>query len=389
MRVLVAGNDDATTAKVSNVLNHALVDCTLAGVVPLEVAVSRVEMFQPDLVLLAMSPDSERALGVLKAIRQITNGHLAGIGEAGDGRLIIRALHEGGADEYLDVADLERELTATLERVKAKVGMQVEPGRVIVVLGPSGGSGSSTLAVNIATVMAQQHKECALLDLHVESGDLATLLDLNPTRTLADFCKNLNRIDRGLFEQLFMAHKSGVRLLASPRSFGEEVLVTPEGMRQAVLMARSVFPNVVVDIENRLQAEEAEILRMADTVVIVFRLDFASLKNVRRTIDRLERLGISRNRLQLVVNRYGQPREVSPATAESALKFKLSHYVPDDPKSVNRANNNGIPVVLESPWSTVTRRIKAIAMSLNGRVEAPSITSPLPRAASLAKTATT
>ena len=58
-----------------------------------------------------------------------------------------------------------------------------------------------------------------------------------------------------------------------------------------------------------------------------------------------------------MVNRYGQPKEVPAAKAEEALGVKIAHYVPEDPKTVNRANNNGVPVVLESPSAKVSRSL--------------------------------
>ena len=67
-----------------------------------------------------------------------------------------------------------------------------EAGRMIAVLAPSGGSGSSTLAVNVATVLAKEHKSAALIDLKLQAGDLAALLDLKPTYTLADLCQNVD-----------------------------------------------------------------------------------------------------------------------------------------------------------------------------------------------------
>jgi pilus assembly protein CpaE len=91
------------------------------------------------------------------------------------------------------------------------------------------------------------------------------------------------------------------------------------------------------------------------------------LRNTRRSLDHLERLGVDRGRVRLVVNRYGQPREVPSAKAEEALGLKVSHYVPDEPKAVNRANNNGVPVVLESPSTKVARSLVKLAVSVNGK----------------------
>jgi MinD-like ATPase involved in chromosome partitioning or flagellar assembly len=44
----------------------------------------------------------------------------------------------------------------------------------------------------------------------------------------------------------------------------------------------------------------------------------------------------------------------------------ISHYVPDDPRAVNRANNNGTPFVLETPSSRISKSVARLAMSVNG-----------------------
>ena len=105
---------------------------------------------------------------------------------------------------------------AALGRWRADRRSREEAGKVIAVLAPSGGSGSSTLAVNVATVLAKQHKSAVLIDLKLETGDLAALLDLKPTYTLADLCQNVARMDRSLFERSLARHASGVQLLAPP-----------------------------------------------------------------------------------------------------------------------------------------------------------------------------
>ena len=67
-----------------------------------------------------------------------------------------------------------------------------------------------------------------------------------------------------------------------------------------------------------------------------------------------------------MVNRYGRAREVPRGKAEDALGMKILHYIPDDPKTINRANNNGVPVVLEAPSAKVSRSLTRLAASVNG-----------------------
>ncbi len=105
-------------------------------------------------------------------------------------------------------------------------------------------------------------------------------------------------------------------------------------------------------------------MQQADVVMLVLRLDFISLRNTKRTLDFFQESGISRERVQLVVNRCGQPGEIWGAQAEQSLGIKIQHSVPDDAKTVNRAINNGIPVVLQSPSAKISKALVELANSL-------------------------
>jgi pilus assembly protein CpaE len=367
MQALLAGDNDATLAQVREVLLREGQDCPVSHVVRLDAAADRLAQINPELVVVTLAPDPERALALVETLHGKTPGRLVVVGPATDPKLVLRALR-GGADDYIDEYELAPELEASLARMKSDLSAgSTAFGRAIAVLAPSGGSGSTTLAANLATILAKEHKSALLCDLKLETGDLAALLDLKPTHSLADLCLNVNRMDRVLFERSLVRHNSGVHLLAPPLQLADVEHVTAEGVRKVINLGRALFPYVVVDLDHNFHAEQVEALRQADLVLLVLRLEFASLRNTRRTLDHLQRLGIDRERLRLVVNRYGQPKEMPAAKAEEALGFKISHYVPDDPKTVNRANNNGVPMVLESPSAKVARSVATLAASVNGK----------------------
>jgi pilus assembly protein CpaE len=184
---------------------------------------------------------------------------------------------------------------------------------------------------------------------------------------VADVCQNAARMDRVLFERSLVRHSSGVHLLAAPHLYADVGHVTTEGVHQALTLARAAFPYVVIDLDPLFQDEQLSVIHEADVILVILRLDFASLRNARRCLDHLERMSITKDHVRLVVNRYGQPGEVPAAKAEEALGVKIFHSIPDDPKTINRANNNGVPVVLQSPSAKVSKSIAALAARLNGR----------------------
>jgi pilus assembly protein CpaE len=370
MNVLLATDNETLGAAVRKVLLREGLDCPASNVVRVDVAPQQLAKSRSELIIVVLPEDHDRTLGVLDWLERLPRPggeRVVAVGPTADPKTVLRALR-GAVDDYLDESDLEAELESALARWRAGLVRREESGNVIAVLAPSGGAGSSTLAVNLAVLLAKEHRAAVLIDLKLTAGDLATLLDLKPTHTLADLCQNVTRMDHTLFERSLVRHQSGVQLLAPPSQYDDVAEITPEGVRQALTLAKAAVPYVVVDLDHSFHPEQVEVIHQADIVLLVFRLDFASLRNARRALDHLERLGVRRDQIKLVVNRYGQPKEVPAFKAEEAMGMKISHYLPDDPKAVNRAINNGVPVVIEAPRASVSRSVAKLAENVNGRL---------------------
>jgi pilus assembly protein CpaE len=367
MRILVVSGSilDPVGGRLKEVL-PAKLDCQAPEFSSYEQVDQTLAQIRPDLAVVVLSPDPEAGLEALRRTRAHMSGYILAVGLASEPKLILRALHEG-ADHYLDEAELETGLEAVVGRLRCRSEVTAPAGRLFAVLAAAGGSGASTLAVNLAAVLAREHQKCCLIDLKPGRGDLAALLDLKPAFHLADLCLNVTRLDRAMFEKLLAPHESGIQLLASPQVFGEMRLVTTQGVTQALALSRRTFAHVVVDLEDCFHEEQVLGLRQASVVLLVSRLDFTSLRNVRRILDHLDERGVDRDKVRLVVNRHGQANELPREDAEEALGGKLAYFIPDDPKTVNGANNAGIPAVLKSPSAKVCQSIVQLTKTILDR----------------------
>jgi pilus assembly protein CpaE len=366
MHTFIVSDHAPTSQRIRQALLREGQDCPADHLFPMQGAAERLAQTPADLLVIVLPPDPERSMAVLSDLRLISPARLLVVGPASNSRLVLLALRAGAAD-YVDEDGLESELPLALVRLQSELPSQGEAGRIIAVLAPCGGSGSSTVAVNVAAVLAEKVGSVLLCDLKLTTGDLASLLDVQPTHTLGELCDNAARMDRSMLERSLVRHRSGVHLLAPPRSLRDVRLVTVEGVRQAMALSRNLFPYVVVDVDHSFGDEQLQALRQADVVLLVLRLDFTSVRHTQRTLEYLEDHGIHRNRVRVVVNRYGQSQEVPAAKVEEALGVKIHHYIPDDSKTVNRANNNGVPVVLESQGAKVSRSLVQLAASINGK----------------------
>jgi pilus assembly protein CpaE len=369
MHSLIASDNAELASRVAGVLTRRIAASAQPQLVPLELAAERASRFVPGLVVVVVQPDRQRALAALRELKNAVQTSILLVGPADDPKFILTSLHEG-ADEYLDESQLEEELGEALIRLRTRQAQEEEDlsgsGRIISVLGPSGGCGASVLAANLATALAIYHGSSGLVDLRLGAGDLAPLMDLKPTRSLADLCANLARVDRDLFEQFFVRHTSHVHLLAAPIAAGDCQSVSAKAVRQVLAMARRKFAYCVADLDRTFAEEQVEALRQSETVLLIIRLDYTAVRNARRALERMEEFGVPSSRVCPVVNRYGERKQLSAAQAEDALQLKIEHFIPDDPAQINGAINSGKPVVLERPSTKVSQKIVQLAASVNG-----------------------
>lgn len=363
---LVAGNNRSLTSRIRDLFIRRGLNCPEENIVPLKLAMDRATRYSPELIVVALSPDPRQGLRTIAELAGIGEGCVIALGPASDPQLILRSLH-GGADEYLDENELETELTEAIVRFKNRRAGDREiskGGKLIAVLGPSGGAGSSLIAANLAVTIARRHEDCCLVDLRSTAGDLAALLDLHPTYTLADVCDNVTRLDSTMFSQVLVRHESGVNLLASPQILNQAKRVTTKGVGSVLSHARRRFAFTITDLDNSLGQEQIEALWQANEILFVVRLDYTSLRNTQQRIEDLKQLGLQLPRLRLVVNRYGQRRQVNVREAEKALGMTISHFIPEDPATVNRAVNSGSPVVQLYPSAKSSRQIEELASTI-------------------------
>jgi pilus assembly protein CpaE len=371
VRISIVSDQEAMATQLREALQRQGLDMPAGPAVALDQAATALAAARPDLVVLAVGPQTDRALLSLAEIKARVRAHLLAVGRATEPRLILKVLRSG-ADEFLDEADLDNELAGALGRWRAAGAGPQWNGKLVAFVGACGGCGTSTVAANVAAVLARNQRKVLLLDLRHEAGDLTPLLDLEPTTTLAHLCQNLNRLDATLFERSLTAHASNVYLLAAPATRADVRLVTAEGVRKALVLGRTAFPFVIADLDTSFREDHVAVLKQADRVVLVLRPDFVALRNARRALDHFKHLGLPADRIRVVANRTGQPQEIAAEEAAEALGVALAYQIPDEPKVINRSVNHGNPAVLAEPRARVARALEALAQGLETEVKAPA-----------------
>lgn len=363
MRILIAGDNELAKAKVRDAARHNGFECDDADVTSLGKAAERAGHARHDFVVVILTRSTEEGLDTIREISSTSHAAILAVGPTNDSDLILRAMRDG-AVEYVGEAELTTQLKQAILRLEARQHPRNADGKVIAVVSPSGGTGASTLAANLAACLAKSQETCALVDMRLEAADQNVLLDLKSNHTFADLSRNADRMDQRMFEQALAKHDSGIHLLGAPGSYERAADVTSNGVRKALFNARCEFPFTVVDADNTFAQEQVAALVQADHLLLVLRLEMTSLATARRMLDEFAKIGIGEDRVTIVVGRHGEPKQLSVARAEQALGLPIEHCIPDDAKRVNASNNKGVPFTLEYPRSKASKAVADLAAAI-------------------------
>ena len=185
-------------------------------------------------------------------------------------------------------------------------------GTVVAVTGAKGGVGTTLTAVQLALAAQASGRGSALVDMDLQSGDVASYLDVQFRRSVADLA-GINDISPRVLQDAVYSHESGLGLLLAPGEGERGEEVDDRAARQIVGALRSRYDIVVVDCGTQLNAANAAAIETADCAVLLTTPDVVSVRAAKRMVRMWDRLQIRKAEETLtLVNRTSKLSDIQP-----------------------------------------------------------------------------
>ncbi len=325
----------------------------------------------PDLLVIDLEDDPDLGVKLMQFLADAHPGQRVLAAGPGLTSQQLLAAMRAGVSDYLSKPVAAEQLRESLQRLAAQLGSSAgtarKPGQVFAIFGAKGGSGSTTLAANLAVVLHRlSGKKTLLVDLDLELGEVALLLGVQPRFNFVDMVQNFHRMDSGLLASYIEQHPSGVHLLSAPFHPDKAEIASPDDVRKILHYLRSYYEYVIVDTSKSFSPATLAAFDQSDQVFVVVNLDLPSLRNVQRGLPMLKRvLPKGLEQMRLVVNRYQADDEIGLKEVEQTLGVKVFCTLSNDYESVIRSINAGKPIVLNGN-SRYTRDVKALGAQIAG-----------------------
>lgn len=319
-----------------------------------------------NLVFFHLDPDSKSVVDVIEDVSsRFPDLALIGISH-NIAPADILAPMRAGCDQFVCEPIDPQDLANAVARVASRRLLATTKSRCICVVGASGGMGGTSIACNLALEIAQiSQRECALIDLDLQMGDVAINFDCEPKYTMYDLAASGADLDKSILSSTMTQLSEGVSLLTRPEALDQCESVTPELIERLLEVLSDSFEHVVLDVPGHFDPQTIPALTRADQILVVCQMFVPSIRNAKRFCMGLNHLGVPEDRIHIVVNRAdGRSGRLTEKDVQETLKMPVFATVPNDFQFVARSIDVGKPIASLDQNNAVRAAIRKLAKKI-------------------------
>jgi pilus assembly protein CpaE len=255
-------------------------------------------------------------------------------------------------------------------------------GHLVTVFSPKGGTGCTTVAVNLSIALQQRlgvEGKVAVLDASFQFGDVGVMLNLQPTRTIADIADRVEDLDSDMLNGAVSPHPSGIKVLLSPPhpEAAESLWITnpaaldgggPGRVRTIVNNMLKMFDFVIADTWSWVDDVTLTLFDESTLVAMVITPTIPTIKSARLFLDVTRKLGYPRDKILEIINHADMRTGLRVDQIEQAL-MPASAQIPFDERAGLVAANRGLPLVTEERGKPLADSFVTLAETTINRIE--------------------
>ncbi len=278
---------------------------------------------------------------------------------------LVAAIRRAGEMARIERAKLDEHANALRGALAAVAAPKRKSGKVIVVYSPKGGTGVTTLAVNLGVVLQSEETPTILVDANFQFGSIPLFLNETSKTTIVDLTSRADQLDAEFIHEVVSEHKEiGIAFLQAPLRIEQAEEITGEQYSAVLGALREQYDYVVVDAPRAVNDILLVSLDAADMILVVLTQDIPAIQNTRIVLDLFNTLKVPRSKIQLVMNRFDKRISITPERVGESLKMPITVSIPLDDKIVLTSVNRGIPFMRNPTTEPICQTIQKMAATM-------------------------
>ncbi|MGC2432454.1 MAG: response regulator [Desulfobaccales bacterium] len=322
-------------------------------------------------------PDGS-GLEILPKIREIPDSPeviIITVGEDQDGAEL--AMKNGAWDYVVKQSPIKQMMLPLLRAIKyqeEKKGRRFfqgtqqlkKAGKIIGFTGAKGGVGTSTVALNIAAVLAGQNHQVIAAELKSGRGTFSLMLNQNPESNLKDLLElapdSLTPADLSRF---LCNSSPGLRLLFGPQRAEDFTEIDPLRAAALIQMLAGLANYVILDLPNYPSEAFSTAIRLCNYIVLVSEREQFSVRTGKTLLELIKSWGLGDANIGAVItNRIVLPISMKLEDIKTHLNCDILGAVPYSEEACSMSQIAGQPIALFQPNNIAAVALIALANRL-------------------------
>ena len=274
------------------------------------------------------------------------------------------------SDAIIELTKLVEQRKDTLPNLiaRAKMVAAEQAASTVAIYSPKGGSGRTTVAVNLAAALARRYPgEVLLVDLGLPYNHAALMANLVPTGCLA----LTSQVPESGFEEAILGaivhHPGGMMLLPGVLKPEHADLISADLIARAMAVLSNAFRYIVFDLGVALTENVLSVLEHSQRIVLLATPELSTLKDITDLLNIFTNvLNIVPGRVILAMNNKMPKPVVSKEDVERTLKQEIVCEFKFDGSKPDEAAVKGEILVLSDPKSFITIGADALSEVIAG-----------------------
>ena len=322
----------------------------------------------PDAIIVALGEDPETwGLQIQDVVAEGSRPAIIAAVADRSGEAVRQALRAGADDVFFlppEISDLSRCLVRVGEM---RQGGARKRAVVCALASVAGGVGVSTLTAALGFALRRMTKQrVALVDLGMQSGALAAILDLNPEHTLTELVDPSSTVDSLRLERSLAVHESGLYLLAAPKRIEEGEMVSGDSILSVLEVMQELFDVILIDCGHHMSESLVTVWEHATHLVYPVEQSISSVRPAQRFLEMFGRLGLADLEVQFVLNRYVPGNPFTVEKIEAAIGRRVAVHIPRDDDAFVQMQLGCADLATLAPQSAATAAIDQLAALIGG-----------------------
>ena len=375
IKVMIIGNNDNRIYEIKSLLRTdriVFVGFSKQDKIALEKAVG----LKPNVILLQCDDDYRDAIDLAKKIYMKMPGcAVIFLCDYFDGSMIEEVMLAG----VRKVLQLPIDVKILMENIEIAYNIEKSrlenadlttanmQSRIITVFGAKGGIGKTTIAVNLAVLLAKMGKKVAIIDADLQFGDVNVYFDIDPKDTIAELSQGKDSGNIDAIKRIMALHFSGVSVVCAPKSPEYAEYVTANIVETMINTMRPYYDYVLVDTAPQFNDVTMAAIENANLVLLVAAPDISTLRNTKISLNILESLQ-QREKTEIIINRLTKGM-ISIKDMQRVLGVQVKNTIALDYKIAANCHNKGLPIVLDSPKSEIGKDLVKLAKNVVSMID--------------------